>query len=484
MSRFVFLLVMLIMSLTNLSLAESLEEKAIILYNKGRKKEAVKLLESINSKESLKLLINYLTWENKANQAMKKIKIYEEEFGYDTEVTFRKAQLLAWNGRISESRTLLRRLLKEKTPLFPDIVELLGFTYLWEGKKENAKFFLSWAYDLGKREKELLEALKSLSNSQGLPKKKEDIINDKTSPNSPDKSAIELDENQKTTNLTDKDTRDVVFRGEFYLFSDSDNTKFYSKTLGVDVAIKDLALGIKGGDYELNGERGNQWSIYGRIESGIGELEGGVKGYKGTRKTKFRKINPFIALRLFRPNYTLTGSYEEVVMGIYAKSKKAYLKKIYAKKYSLSLSAPLFGKDFWSDITAIRVEDNNLLVIPQFSYNLFNSNYGELTFMPFVAGYYLISKDKREEYYSPKFHDEELVGIDTEYSFTNTIFLSVKPSGGYSFRDKVFIYSIEGALNIHFLSGSISLFVNHSNSGGKLVAYSYDEIGIGGMIRW
>jgi len=142
---------------------EQLEDKAISLYNSGNKLQAIKLLEGINSERALRLLINYLTWENISDKALKKIKLYEEKYGYNPEVTFRKAQLLAWKGKTTESRKLLKKLLKEKIAFFSDVVELIGFTYLWEGRREEAKFYLLWAYDLGKREPELLQALANLS---------------------------------------------------------------------------------------------------------------------------------------------------------------------------------------------------------------------------------------------------------------------------------------------------------------------------------
>ena len=93
---------------------KSLEDKAIFLYNSGKTAQAIELLESIDSERALRLLIDYLTWENVADRALEKIEVYEKKYGYSPEVEFRKAQLLAWNGKTTESRKLLKRLIKER----------------------------------------------------------------------------------------------------------------------------------------------------------------------------------------------------------------------------------------------------------------------------------------------------------------------------------------------------------------------------------
>ena len=245
---------------------KSLEDKAIFLYNSGKTVQAIELLESIDSERALRLLIDYLTWENIADKALKKIEIYEKKYGYSPEVEFRKAQLLAWNGKTAKSRKLLKRLLKERVPFFPDIVELIGFTYLWEGRKEEAEFYLSWAYDLGKREPELLKALARLSDdtqtvsSSRAGKEKIMVTNlteqaEKSYPEHTYESAY-LKEEKSGVEF------DVVLKGNSYYFSDSSGSRFLLGTLGAEVEINRFALGVEGGGYWLNGEKGAIYGVY------------------------------------------------------------------------------------------------------------------------------------------------------------------------------------------------------------------------------
>ena len=490
--RAVIWILMVLLFDVSFSPAESIEDKAISLYNNGKKTEALKLLEGADSERALRLLIDYLTWENDVDRALRKIEIYEKKFGYEPEVAFRKAQLLAWSGKTVESRKLLRELLKEKTSFFPDVVELIGFTYLWEGRKKDAEFYLSWAYDLGKSEPELLKALAKLSDdtptlSESKGKEKTTVI---TKVREPVKEVYETPirsrsepvylEGEKRTGIR----LDVTFRGDSYYFSDSSGSKLLMGTLGADIGIDRFALGVEGGGYSLNGEKGDIYGVYGKADFNPIKIEGGIKVYEGIRKTKFRKINPFLRVKLTKIGYTVFVGYERVLMGIYARSKKAYLEKIKAHKYSLTSSIDLFNKNLWSDISVLDIDDGNLIVIPQFSYDLYYFNYNRLSFTPFVAGYYLFSKEQKETYYSPEFHDEELLGINVRYDITDNVFISVKPSGGYSFKDKVYIYSVEGDIGLGYDRGNVSLFVNRSNSAGKFSTYNYNEIGLKGLIKW
>jgi hypothetical protein len=467
---------------------KSLEDKAIFLYNSGKTVQAIELLESIDSERALRLLIDYLTWENVADRALEKIEVYEKKYGYSPEVEFRKAQLLAWNGKTTESRKLLKRLLKERVSFFPDIVELIGFTYLWEGRKEEAEFYLSWAYDLGKREPELLKALARLSDdtqtvsSSRAGKEKIMVTNlteqaEKSYPEHTYESAY-LKEEKSGVEF------DVVLKGNSYYFSDSSGSRLLLGTLGAEVEINRFVLGVEGGGYQLSGEKGAIYGVYGKVGFNPLQVEGGIRVYEGLKETKFRKYNPFLKVRVEGNNYVASVGYEKLLFGVYARSRKSYRREMEADKYSLTTSVNLFGRNLWSDISVLDIDDKNLMVIPQFSCDLYYFNRGRFSITPFIAGYYVFSKEQREIYYSPEFHDEELLGVDFRYRLTDNFYVSLKPSGGYSFKDNVYIYSTEGKVGLDYDRGSVSLFVNHSNSAGKFSTYNYNEVGLKGLIRW
>ena len=478
---------------------ESLEDKAIFLYNSGKTAQAIELLESIDSERALRLLIDYLTWENVADKALEKIEVYEKKYGYSPEVEFRKAQLLAWNGKTAKSRKLLKRLLKERVPFFPDIVELVGFTYLWEGRKEEAEFYLSWAYDLGKREPELLKALAKLSDdtqtiSSGRAGEEKTIVTNVTEHTEKDFKIPAGDRNGNYSKYTYESAYlkeeksgiefDVVLKGNSYYFSDSSGSRLLLGTLGAEVEINRFVLGVEGGGYQLSGEKGAIYGVYGKVGFNPLQVEGGIRVYEGLKETKFRKYNPFLKVRVEGNNYVASVGYEKLLFGVYARSRKSYRREMEADKYSLTTSVNLFGRNLWSDISVLDIDDKNLMVIPQFSCDLYYFNRGKFSITPFIAGYYVFSKEQREIYYSPKFHDEELFGVDFRYRLTDNFYISLKPSGGYSFRDDVYIYSTEGKVGLDYDRGNVSLFVNHSNSAGKFSTYNYNEVGLKGLIRW
>jgi len=453
---------------------ESLEDKAIFLYNSGKTAQAIELLESIDSERALRLLINYLTWENISDKALKKIKLYEEKYGYNPEVTFRKAQLLAWKGKTTESRKLLKKLLKEKIAFFSDVVELIGFTYLWEGRREEAKFYLLWAYDLGKREPELLQALANLSEdakkvSDSKRKTTFTDITEHTEEKKIEKGTVEFN---------------VVLKGDSYYFSDSSNTKLFIGTFGAEMGINNFTLEVEGGRYWLDGEKGAIYGVYGKANLTPLRFKGGFKVYKGLKGTKFRKCNPFLEVKLKNSNYATSIGYEKALFGIYVRSKESYRRKIEADKYFFTLSTNFFNRNLWSDISVLDISDENLIVVPQFSYDLYYFNHIKSSIVPFIAGYYIFAKEQREIYYSPNFHDEELFGVNFKYKLTDHFYISLKPLAGYSFKDDTYIYSVGGQISYEHNRGNVFLFINRSNSAGKFSSYNYNELGLKGFIRW
>jgi len=134
----------------------------------GDDEKNLALLHQYNQKnptsKSLLLEAQYLTWDNKSDEALDILK--SNQLNNDMQAKLMLGKIYSWNQNFEESKKYLNDVLnntKDKETLY-NTKKALAFVYMWNKESEKAKKYFSQLYKQNPHDKDVSEALMELNH--------------------------------------------------------------------------------------------------------------------------------------------------------------------------------------------------------------------------------------------------------------------------------------------------------------------------------